>query len=182
MSVIERRAIGPMGSVLALLIGLTACNVGGASQGSPGSPVEPTNGASPAGPESAGPAACDLLTESEIKQHTGFEVDTKAAGKTLYTAANGCTWTLKSSVDNPTVVVIGVIDPGGKTMFDNLFGAAGNANRVTGLGDAAIQVNNQVIFVRGDTMVALMYSTFPLDQESGRKLAEAVLARLAAAG
>jgi hypothetical protein len=168
--------------MLAIAVVLAACGSGAASQGAPGLPAQPTHDLSSAGPASAAGAACDLLTDAQIKAVTGFDVEAKQAGKTLYTASNGCTWTLKSAVDNPTVVVIGVIDPGGKAMFDNLFGAVGDANRVAGLGDAAIQVNNQVIFVRGDTMVALMYSTFPLDQESGRKLADAVLARLAAAG
>jgi ABC-type glycerol-3-phosphate transport system substrate-binding protein len=182
MSVLNRRLIRSLGSGLALVIALAGCGSGAASQGAPGVPGQATHDASAGSPASAAGAACDLLTDAQIKELTGHEVEAKEAGKTLYTATNGCTWTLKSAVDNPTVVVIGVIDPGGKTMFDNLFGATGDANRVTGLGDAAIQVNDQVIFVRGDTMVALMYSTFPLDQESGRKLAEAVLARLAAAG
>ena len=141
-----------------------------------GMPGDPT--ATPGSGASSGVAACDLLTDGEIKQKTTHGVKSKEPGpQSIY--ENGCLWVL----DNTPVewqIVLGVRAPGGRAYYDTyLTSIAGSP--IPGLGtDVAVEgPARSIMAVKGDVLVDLQYVSFDEGaKEQAVELMKAVLSRV----
>ena len=166
---------GIVAAALVLACG-TPAPAGAPGAGGPAAPA--TDPAAPASGASSGVAACDLLTDAEIKEETGYGVETKESAPQLGIYENGCRWVLDNT-PVPWEIVLGVRVPGGRAYYDTYL-AAQAGDPVPGLGDVAVEgPAKSIIAVKGDALVDLQYVSFEEgDEEVRRELVRLILARL----
>jgi hypothetical protein len=180
---------------------VAACG-SGATSGAPGGPTAPvpaataarTPGASvatdaapavgtPGGAPVAGQAvqACDLLTDADIEQVTGYGVLTREPGHVMGIFPNGCLWELGSESETTLWTIdVGVISPGGRHYFDTYLSFPDMTDPVPGLGDAAVTDDGgSITAVKGDSLVSVFLILFgDTEDEMVRELTEIALSRV----
>lgn len=119
-------------------------------------------------------AACDLLSDDEIKRITDLTVvsENSAPADTVY--ANVCRWTLSSGEMD-----LGVLNVGAKDRFDRTIELEGGTE-VPGLGDRAArtELTGSLFVLRGDTMLDLFTLGTGTSDEVEVELMQAALANL----
>ena len=171
-------------AVPALVLGVsllaTACGGGGATSpgasaassaaplASPGA-SHPADPGSNSGPVGASVEACDLLSDDDIIELTSLEVGSATPGTTQGVWRNGCEWKLgENSIDS---LVLGVLQPGGRAMWDRSFKPFGDEmgqEPIEGLGDEALLgEDNDVMAVQGDALVSIQFLSYskPSDED-----------------
>ena len=182
---------------------VAACG-SGATSGAPGGPTAPAPAATPgtapaaslatdagsaagtpggAAPPVAGQAveACDVLTDADIEQVTGYGVLTREPGHVMGIFPNGCVWELGSDEEATLWSIdVGVISPGGRHFFDTYLSFPDMTDPVPGLGDAAVtDQGGGITAVKGDSLVSVLLILFgDTEDEMLRELTEVALSRL----
>ena len=164
-------------SLLVAILSVIACG-GGATYSpatssiAPGLPTTSAPASATGNAATAPPAgavdACALLTDDEILQATSHAVVSRTAGPQLGIFQNGCLIELADDeAIVPPEITIGVISPGGADYFRRFFVEPfPEAEHVSGIGDDAIRGEvGDLLAVRGDTMVNVLYIGFGEDEE-----------------
>lgn len=191
---------------LALLLLLTACGGGGASQpdtapvGSAGVSSRPVASApasamasidtgSEAGAGDVG-TACELLSDADIAEVTTFVVNTVRADSAGGIFENGCWWTLADSSssgpeDVEGEIILGVLESGGRAHYDTYYAPyAFDAGAVPleGVGDEGLMEagGGAVTALKGDVLVNVNWIALSGDPAAvSVPLMERVLSNLA---
>lgn len=154
-------------SVIAL--SLAACGQTGAGSEPPGATVGPGITAGPgvtagpggatAQPQGSGPGsgtsvvACDLLTDAEIDDITGYTVESKEGGRADVGYVNNCVWLFEG---NAYTLVLGIQVSGGARAYDVSFEYE-SGTPVDGLADKAFlgEDSDSLFALSGDTLINL---------------------------
>ena len=104
--------------------------------------------------------ACTLLTDDEIQELAGADIDRREGGSVADVFASSCRWTLVDA----TLIVVSVRFPGGRSYYDRYFEPFIGEDfqpldrAVEGLGDKAARGGKDTIMVvKGDALVSLLY-------------------------
>lgn len=194
-----------LGSILGVAlvsVAIAACGGGGAppSAATGSTPIGAAPGTESATPQGsaaviASPGtgsgtavdACVLLTDDDVSAVTGYAVNRHEAGTVLGVYPNGCQWFFSASTSlGVQSLVLGVLSPGGKALYDTSFGPFAEEfgyDRVDGLGDAALrQAPGALMTLQGDTLVDVLWISGATGDAAGldevaRELVERALAR-----
>lgn len=177
---------------LALAIALSACG-GGTNATDPASAPSIDPPASTAQPASAAPSsdgggeadACAMLSDEDIVELTGFEVDTMEPGAAMGVYEDGCHWTLAggstAGMGIPAEITLGVVSPGGRSYFDTYIAPYAEdygQEPLQGVGDVGLTggLVGTATAVEGDFLADLQWSDFDGDDSVAIALLERVLA------
>src|SRR5262245_55473368 len=120
-------------------------------------------------------AACDLLTDDEIKTITGYDVSEKAPDVSIG-YENNCQWEFK---DAAWEISLGVLGSGGEDAYGRMVQVNSGGDEISGIGDKAIRLENagNPIALVGDRLVDLQmtgYGTKGFDEKLLQKVVEKV--------
>ena len=148
--------------------------VGGSTAAPAGATAAPGGASAPTTGGGTVKAACDLLSDAQIKDITGLTVVGKnpAPADTVY--ANVCRWSLSSGEMD-----LGVLSAGARDRFDRTIELEGGTE-VPGLGDRAArtELTGSLFVLQGDTMLDLFTVGTGTSDEVEAELLQAVLANL----
>ena len=128
-------------------------------------PPATTTGVQP--PAGATIDPCALLSEDDILEATGREVDTMTPGSVMGIFANGCEWELALGDDDmvPVSIQLGAISPGGRDYYDRYLKIVATGS-VPGIGDeAATSDAGGIDAVKGDTLLSFFVIAFGDDED-----------------
>ena len=157
----------------------TAAPGGGGATAGPGEPA--TIGPGGTDPGATGgtgvslPDACELLSDEDIKEITGWTVASKAPYALFNPWPTDCEWAFEEGFP---VIILGVVSPGGKDDLEKAVKFEGGATEIAGVGDRAVRTEliGNLLVLRGDTVLDIQ-TDFGEDEDE-EALAKRVLENL----
>lgn len=141
--------------------------------GTPGTGAQPTQGGGAAGDP------CDLLTDQDIKDITGYAATGKESTPRGGLWSAQCLWTVAGQGDVPAALTLTIKSPGGRANWDQyMIPIQGEFTPIEGLGDAAFgKVHWPTHVLLGDTYFSVQYVGFPdpegpMNTDLARRVAE----------
>ena len=148
----------------------------------PDASIPPPGSVPPVADDAEAPDACGLLTDSDIAEITGWEVDTVEPGPAMGIYQNGCTWVLAGGSAAPAEIELGVLSPGGRSYFDTYFAPYAEdegSEPLEGVGDVGLVggISGSAMAVQGDLLADVYWLDFG---DGGDDVAIALLERVLA--